>query len=57
MNRLFLGARWSLTERYSDMGKSIFIALSFAAVYPYAYWVCALANLLSFASDKYCMFR
>ena len=34
MNRLFLGTEWSLAERYSDMSKSIFIALSFAAIYP-----------------------
>jgi len=57
MNRLFLGARWSLTERYSDMGKSIFVALSFAAIYPFGYWMCAAANLMSFLSDKYCLFR
>ena len=57
MNRLFLGAPWSLAERYSDMSKSIFIALSFATIYPYAYFICAAANLLSFLSDKYCLFR
>ena len=57
MNRLFLGTDWSLAERYSDMSKSIFIALSFAAIYPYAYFVCAMTNLLSFMSDKYCLFR
>jgi hypothetical protein len=57
MNRLFLGSSWSLAERYSDMGKSIFMALSFAGIYPYAYFLCAIGNLLSFASDKYCLFR
>jgi hypothetical protein len=57
MNRLFLGAPWSLAERYSDMSKSIFIALSFATIYPYAYFICAAANLLSFLSDKYSLFR
>ena len=57
MNRLFLGQEWSLAERYSDMSKSIFIALSFAAIYPYAYFNCAMANLFSFLADKYCLFR
>ena len=52
MNRLFLGARWSLAERYSGMSTSIFITLSFAAIYPFSYFICAMANFLSFASDK-----
>jgi uncharacterized membrane protein (DUF106 family) len=52
MNRLYLGARWSLAERYSSMSTTIFIALSFAAIYPYAYFICAMTNFLNFASDK-----
>lgn len=57
MNRLFLGADFSLAERYSDMGKSIFMALSFAGIYPFAYFLICIGSVLSFASDKYCLFR
>jgi len=57
MNRLFLGSNWSLAERYSDMGKSIFMALSFAGIYPYAYFLISFGSVLSFISDKYCLFR
>ena len=57
MNRLFLGAHWSLAERYSSMSTSIFICLSYSALYPYAYFICAVANLLTFFSDKFCLLR
>jgi uncharacterized membrane protein len=57
MNRFFLGSPWNLAERYSDMSKSIFLALSFATIYPYGYFVGAFANLLAYLSDKYCLFR
>lgn len=57
MNRLFLGSDFSLAERYSDMGKSIFMALSFAGIYPFAYFLVCIGSVLSFLSDKYCLFR
>ena len=57
MNSYFRGTPWTVAERYTDMSKTIFVALFFAPIYPMAYWILAFALLYNFFVDKYCLLR
>jgi len=57
MNSYFLGASWFLAERYTDMTKTLFVSLFFAAIFPQGLFVTAFAFTVSFWVDKYCLFR
>jgi len=57
MNSYFLGTSWFLAERYTDMTKTIFVSLFFAAIFPQGLFVTAVAFFVSYWVDMYCLFR
>eukprot|EP00968_Pinguiococcus_pyrenoidosus_P001106 scaffold48_cov311-Pinguiococcus_pyrenoidosus.AAC.301 len=57
MDAHFAGSQWSLAERYTDMTKSIFVAMFYMTVFPMGVWITSLAMVSNFWVDKYCILR
>ncbi|KAG5187159.1 hypothetical protein JKP88DRAFT_288252 [Tribonema minus] len=57
MNSYFLGSGWFLAERYSNMLKTVFVALYFSAIFPAGYFIAALAMFINYWVNKYCLLR
>ena len=57
MNRLWVGADWNIAERYTDIAKTLFVGLFYAAACPAGLLVTAAALLNHFLVDRYCLLR
>ena len=57
MNRLWVGADWNIAERYTDIAKTLFVGLFYAAACPAGLLVTAVALLNHFLVDRYCLLR
>lgn len=57
MNTYFMGTNWFLAERYTDMTKTAFVSLVFAAILPQGLFVSVIAFLMCFWVDKFCLLR
>jgi len=57
MNLNFMGTRWELSERYTNMMKTCFLCFFFSALYPLAFGLTALLLCIHYEADKYCLLR
>jgi hypothetical protein len=57
MNAYFQGAAWNLSERYTDMIKTLFTGLFYAAIFPQGLFITAFAMLIMYFVDKYSLLR
>ena len=57
MNLNFVGARWELSERYTNMMKTCFLCFFFSTLYPQAFGLTALLLFIHYQADKYCLLR
>lgn len=57
LESMFKGTSWMLAERFSDMSKTIYVTLFFAALAPIAYLLCAIAMVANYCVDKYLLLR
>ena len=57
MNSYFRPAPWTLAERYSELTKSLFMALFYSALLPSGLLIAAIGFTLTFWADKYCLLR
>jgi hypothetical protein len=57
MNSYFRPKAWSLAERYTDLTKSLFLALFYSAVLPSGLLIAAVGFMVHFWADKYCLLR
>ena len=56
MNFYFQGAVWEIAERYTDMIKTLFVGLFWAALVPQSLIVTTIAMFTTFLCDKYSLF-
>ena len=57
MDLLYTGSAWHLAERYSDLTKSIFIALFYMGILPTGVFFAALSLAINYWTDKYMLLR
>jgi len=57
MNSFFTGTNWFLAERFTDITKTAFVSLVYAAILPQGLFVSVLSFLMCFAVDKFCLLR
>jgi hypothetical protein len=57
LEAMFKGSAWMLSERFSDMTKTIYVTLFFSALMPVAYLLCAIAMFNTYWVDKYMLLR
>lgn len=51
------GTDYMLSERYTDLAKTVLMSLFFSAIFPVGYLYSALACFLSYWVDKFCILR
>jgi hypothetical protein len=51
------GSSWFLAERYSNMLKTVFVALFFSSLFPAGYYIACLAMFMNYWVNKYCLLR
>uniref|UniRef100_A0A7S3K5C6 WW domain-containing protein n=1 Tax=Aureoumbra lagunensis TaxID=44058 RepID=A0A7S3K5C6_9STRA len=56
-NRLWTGADWNIAERYTDVSKTLFVGLFYAAAMPTSLFVTAAAMLTTFCADRFCILK
>ncbi|KAH8056787.1 hypothetical protein JL721_9906 [Aureococcus anophagefferens] len=56
-NRFWIGADWNIAERYTDVAKTLFVGLFYAAAAPNGLLVTAAALATTFAADRFCLLR
>ena len=57
LNSFFAGSPWMLAERYSNVGKILFVSLLYSFITPIALYLAALAFIFIFIVDNYMLFR
>ena len=57
LNDLYRSTEWTLAERYTDTIKSVFMSLFYAVVLPSGLFICAFTVLISYMTDRYCLFH
>ena len=57
LNTFYAGSPWMLAERYSNVGKILFVSLLYSFITPVALYLAALAFTLIFIVDNYMLFR
>ncbi|KAJ1451729.1 hypothetical protein M885DRAFT_529166 [Pelagophyceae sp. CCMP2097] len=57
MNLHWRGAEWNLADRYTDVSKTIFVGLFYAAALPVGLFATAGAIVTTFLVDRYCLLR
>jgi len=57
MNRFWSGAEWTIAERYTDVAKTLFVGMFYAAAVPVGLWLTAASMLVNFLVDHYCLLR
>jgi hypothetical protein len=57
LNHLYSGTHWDLADRYTDMIKTLFVAMFYSVLMPHGLWLAAAAMLSTYWADKYCLLR
>jgi hypothetical protein len=57
MNLLMSGTEYSIAERYTNVSKTLFLTFYYSAIYPSAFFLCALTLFVNFFVDKFCLLR
>mmetsp|Transcript_21234 Transcript_21234/g.32376 ORF Transcript_21234/g.32376 Transcript_21234/m.32376 type:complete len:1003 (-) Transcript_21234:251-3259(-) len=57
MNNRFTGTFYNIAERYTNMTKIIFLCGWYGVIFPAGYFFGALALLVQYYADKYCLLR
>ncbi|KAL3827557.1 hypothetical protein ACHAXA_002054 [Cyclostephanos tholiformis] len=57
MNLLMSGTDYSIAERYTNLSKTLFLTFYYCAIYPSAFFLCALTLFVNFFVDKFCLLR
>jgi hypothetical protein len=57
MNSYFYGKYWDLAERYTDMTSIVFLTMYYGIIFPSGFFLCAIALILHYWTDKYCLLR
>lgn len=57
MNLLMSGTEYSIAERYTNMSKTLFLTFYYCAIYPGAFFLCAITLFVSFYVDKFSLMR
>jgi len=57
MNLLFQGAKWDLSERYTNMSNNIFLCFFYCTLYPACFFMSSIALLVTYFVDKYSITR
>jgi hypothetical protein len=57
LNHLYAGSDWNLADRYTDMIKTLFVAMFYSVLMPHGLWLAAFAMASTFWADKYCLLR
>lgn len=57
MNLLMSGTEYSIAERYTNLSKTLFLTFYYCAIYPSAFFLCALTLFVNFYVDKFCLMR
>ena len=57
MNLLMSGTEYSIAERYTNVSKTLFLTFYYSAIYPSAFFLCALTLVVNFFVDKFCLLR
>ena len=57
LNVYFSGTYWRLAERYTDISKTLFLCLFYAAIVPSGYAIVAVCFLVTYITDKYLLLR
>ena len=56
-NKFWLGAKWNLAERYSDVLKSVFIGCFFAPLVPSGLFITTFAIIMTYLVDKFSLYH
>ena len=57
MNLLMSGTEYTIAERYTNMTKTLFLTFYYCAIYPSAFFFCALTLFVNFYVDKFSLLR
>ena len=57
MNLLMGGTEYTIAERYTNMTKTLFLTFYYSAIYPSAFFMCALTLTVNFFIDKFSLMR
>jgi len=57
MNLSFQGSEVQLAERYTNMTKILFLALWYCSIYPAALFLCSVALLINYYTDRFSLMR
>uniref|UniRef100_A0A7S1FN12 CSC1/OSCA1-like cytosolic domain-containing protein n=1 Tax=Corethron hystrix TaxID=216773 RepID=A0A7S1FN12_9STRA len=57
MNSIFKGTSWNLSERYTDMLKTLFVGLFYSTILPSSLLITATTMVVTYWVDKFCLFR
>jgi len=57
MNSHMRGEEWHLAERYTNMTKILFLTLWYCSIYPFGFFLCALALFINQYAERYSLMR
>lgn len=57
MNSHMRGEIWYLSERFTNMSKLFFLTLWYSPIYPFGFFMCALALLINIFTDRFSLMR
>ncbi|KAL7538232.1 hypothetical protein ACHAXR_008380 [Thalassiosira sp. AJA248-18] len=57
MNSHMRGQEWHLAERYTDMTKILFLTLWYCSIYPFGFFLCALALSINYFVERFSLMR
>ena len=57
MNLNFLGTRYNLGERYTDLTKVLFVCFYYSALYPAVFFFGTAILIVQYYADKFCLMR
>jgi len=57
MNNCMMGVDYYIAERYTNVTKILFLALWYSAIFPATYFLCCIALLINYFSDRFSLMR
>mmetsp|Transcript_27370 Transcript_27370/g.65782 ORF Transcript_27370/g.65782 Transcript_27370/m.65782 type:complete len:1071 (-) Transcript_27370:1369-4581(-) len=57
MNSHMRGEEWHLAERYTNMTKILFLTLWYCSIYPFGFFLCALALFINYFAERFSLMR
>ncbi|KAL9181404.1 hypothetical protein ACHAXT_010209 [Thalassiosira profunda] len=57
MNLLMGGTEYTVAERYTNMTKTLFLTFYYCAIYPSAFFLCAMTLIINYFVDKFSLMR